>query len=202
MQEPDWFPENSPIRIWMSFPEIGLVHDPKMVISQKNWVSFQEIGLSHHPENWNFQKISGFVLVPERNFSKNNQKKFKSQTWELNSFSYSATFSTNDNPSFIDFSSSEISASFAAISSFTLLKISLIKFLDSWIIGQKIRTKIWGQNLRTKFSDKISYGWWKFSSRYSHTKSLSFNSSIFSHQFFFLIFPFGQFSESSPRNRF
>jgi len=202
MQEPDWFPKNSPIRIWMSFPEIGLVHDPKMEISQENWVSFQEIGLSHHQENWNFQKISGFVLVPERNCSKNNQKKFKSQTWELNSFSYSATFSTNDNPSFIDFSNSEISASFAAISSFTLLKISLIKFLDSWTIRQKNPTKILDKNLRTKFSDKISYGWWKFSSRYSHTKSLSFNSSIFSHQFFFLIFPFRQFSESPSRNRF
>ena len=34
----------------MSFPEMGLVHDPKTEISKKYWMRFPEIGLAHAPE--------------------------------------------------------------------------------------------------------------------------------------------------------
>ena len=32
------------IKIWMSFPEIGLVHDSEIEISKHNWINFPEIG--------------------------------------------------------------------------------------------------------------------------------------------------------------
>ena len=114
----------------------------------------------------------------------------KGQTCDSKSFSYSTTFSTNDNPSFIDFSNSDISASFAAISSFTLLKISLKYFF--YFSEKKMRGNfekfLWKNFLGKNFN---SYAWWKFSSRYSHTKSLSFNSSIF------INLTFSQFSNFS-----
>ena len=43
----------------MSFPEIGLAHDPKIKISKKYRISFPEstIGQAHDPDNLNFVKI-------------------------------------------------------------------------------------------------------------------------------------------------